>query len=679
MIKYLTICVLSLLALVSCQQDMVTEVPRDDFSVVPDPTAYMEKGQVRIKFRELPEDIQAIPTRSGGIKVGHEALDAAAEKIRATGMTRLFPYAGKFEPRTRKAGLHLWYTVNFNENMSVREAMKTLSAVPDIAIVEPVLIAKSEAVEGFPYNDPLFEDQWFLHNPGTNGMVAGCDIGILDAWKIEKGKKEVIVAVSDTKIDLWHEDLVANFWKNPGEYKLPPSVDNDGDGYVGNWFGPFGNPYNLQTYRPDRGSDHGTHVAGIVAAKNNNGKGVCGIAGGDAPDNGVQIMACGSNPAHIKYAADHGAVISTNSWFLQDPVAEESVQALQEAIDYFVEYAGVDENGEQTGPMRGGIVIASAGNEGKEAERHIPASLDKVIAVASIGPNFKKSGFSNYAHWVDISAPGGADGAGWQIMSTFPNDTYQAVVGTSMATPVVAGVAALIVSKFGGVGSGLTPYEVEYRLLRGVKSIAEYNPEYEGKLGVGCVNALLALSDEPVNFPPTIVPDEKNPSGFNIYNFGEQAEYVFTVSDPEDGVDVTYVLDDPSGAFTAKKEEGKITLSMLNRDCQYGDHTIRLTVTDKGEISTSVSFDVKLQPEFLAKPEIEPVVTDELTLQAGVNFSGLTTVQLYDASGNLVLEQQVSISLKEPGKINLDGMAGGNYVLKMTCNNKTITKNIIKL
>ena len=118
---------------------------------------------------------------------------------------------------------------------------------------------------------------------------------------------------------------------------------------------------------------------------------------------------------------------------------------------------------------------------------------------------------------------------------------------------------------------------------------------------------------------------------------------------------------------------------MLNRDCIYGDHTIRLTVTDKGGVSASVSFDVKLHPEFLTQPEVQPVVTDELTVQAGVNFSGLTTVRLYDAGGNLVLERQVNISLKEPGKINLDGIAGGNYVLKMTCNNKTITKNIIKL
>ena len=678
MMRYFATYVVCLLTLVGCQQELVTEVPRDDFSVVPNPTANMVKGQVRIKFRELPEDIQIIATRSGNIEVGHAALDAAAKKIRATGMTRVFPYAGKFEPRTRKAGLHLWYTVSFDENVSVPEAMKALSAVSDLAIVEPVLIPKSEAVEGFRYNDPLFEEQWYLYNPGTNGMVAGCDIGILEAWEIEKGKKEVIVAVADTKIDLWHKDLRANLWKNPGEFNQYPGGDNDGNGYVGDWYGPFGCPYN-NNMQQDRGTGHGTHVAGIVAAKNNNGEGVCGIAGGDSDNNGVSIMACQSgNPAHLKYAADYGAVISTNSWFYEEPVSADNIQVMQDAVDYFVEYAGVDENGVQTGPMRGGIVFASAGNEGKELERHIPATLDKVIAVASIGPNFKKSGFSNYANWVDIAAPGGADGEGWQIMSTYPNNTYQGEVGTSMATPVVAGVAALIVSKFGGVGSGLTPYEVEYRLLRGVKPIDHYNPGYEGKLGVGYVNALLALSDEPVNFPPVITPDEKI-ADLKIYNFGEQAEYVFMVNDPEDGSEVTYVLDDPSGAFTVRKEDGKITLSMLNRDCIYGDHTIRLTVTDKGEISTSTSFNVKLQPEFLAQPEVQSVVTDELTVQAGVNFSGLTTVRLYDAGGHLVLEQQVNISLKEPGKINLDGIAGGNYVLKMTCNNKTITKNIIKL
>ncbi len=124
-------------------------------------------------------------------------------------------------------------------------------------------------------------------------------------------------------------------------------------------------------------------------------------------------------------------------------------------------------------------------------------------------------------------------------------------MGTSQATPVAAGVAALIVSKF--AREGLTPYEVEYRLKRGVKPIDDYNPEYKGKLGVGCVNALLALSDEPINFLPVITA-QKPIEGVQIIPYGSTAQYVYTVSDTEDGTDLDYVLKTPAKSVTATKQ-----------------------------------------------------------------------------------------------------------------------------
>ena len=668
---------LLLLGLASCQQDdIITEVPKDDWSVIAN-TAGQIKGQVNIKFKELPKDLQIVTTRSG-VDTDNGQLNSVIRQLGGTRLERVFPHAGKFEARTRKAGLHLWYQVSFDENIPTAEAMKALSGIPNVATVEPIYKGKTESVP-LPYNDPYLPQQWHLYNNGSNGMLAGADISILDAWEIEKGKPEVIVNVVDSKVDVNHEDLKDNLWKNPGEYNQNPWGDNDGNGYQGDWHGIGANPINgLPDYGAVDKDDHGTHVAGILAAKNNNGVGICGVAGGDTPDNGVRIMCCpfnnGNPAASIKYGADHGAVICTNSWY----IAGGSVgKVLQDAVNYFVTYAGIDEYGNQTGPMRGGIVFGSAGNDGVEPESHYPASLDNVIAVAALDPAFRKSGYSNYAEWVDIAAPGGGNGYGWQMWSCAIGNRYLELVGTSQATPVAAGVAALIVSKF--AHEGLTPYEVEYRLKRGVKPIDDYNPEYKGKLGVGCVDALLALSDEPVNFLPVITA-QKPIEGVQIIPYGSTAQYVYTVSDMEDGTDLDYVLEDPSKSITATKQDGTITLSVNNRNCIAGDHIVKLTVTDRGGLSSTTEFSIKLQPELLQEVELYPnPVVDIRTIRASMTFSGEMRACLYDASGNLVLERKVTASLHKAGELDLSKVDGGSYTLKLYCNNKTITKNIIKL
>lgn len=655
------------LLLVACQkEELDVTVPRDDFSVVPVESERV-KGEIHVKFKTLQEDLQAVATPDG-FQVEGEELTSAMRKIGAKSLERVFPYAGKFEARTRKEGLHLWYRVVYDESVDSKEVERVLSELPDVATVEPIFIPESDAVE-FPYNDPYFEKQWYLYNSGADdGMIAGADINILEAWKIEKGKPEVIVNVADAQVDIRHMELVNNLWRNPGEYNQNPYMDNDGNGYSGDWFGINSNPYTIQP------SAHGTHVAGIIAAKNNNNWGICGIAGGDTPDNGVRIMCCPIGAASIKYGADHGAVISTNSWHVDVNTSTQKV--LQEAIDYFVKYAGVDENGEQTGPMKGGLVFASAGNGGVEPKAYYPGSLNHVIAVAALGADFKKASYSNYASWVDIAAPGGSDAA--TIFSLTMDQGYMEAVGTSQATPVVAAVAALIVSKFGG--PGLTPREVEHRLLRGCRPIDEYNPKYVGKLGMGCVDALAALSDKAVNYWPELTLETPVAEPL-IVAYGEEMTFVYTVNDPEDGADVNYMVEDPSGAFTHRKEGNKIILTLLNRDCVPGDHVLRLTVTDKGEepASTSATISFKLHPEFLSEVVVPGSVTDVLTIRASKTFSGNVAVKLYDMNGNLVLEDHVDISLSRAGEVDLSGVDGGNYILKLTCNNKTITKNIIKL
>ena len=184
---------LLLLGLAGCQQEgVITEVPKDDWSVVAN-TAGQVKGQVNIKFKELPEDLQIVTTRSG-VDTDNGQLNFVIRQLGGTRLERVFPHAGKFEARTRKAGLHLWYQVSFDENIPTAEAMKALSELPNVSIVEPIYKGKTESVS-LPYNDPYLPRQWHLYNDGSNGMLAGADISILDAWEIEKGKPEVIVNV----------------------------------------------------------------------------------------------------------------------------------------------------------------------------------------------------------------------------------------------------------------------------------------------------------------------------------------------------------------------------------------------------------------------------------------------------------------------------------------------------
>ena len=265
------------------------------------------------------------------------------------------------------------------------------------------------------------------------------------------------------------------------------------------------------------------------------------------------------------------------------------------------------------------------------------------------------------------------------IYSTVKGNGFKSLSGTSMATPVVTCVAALVVSKFGG--EGFTPYDVTYRLQHGVKPVYDQNPEYRGKLGAGCVNALRALQIEPgeVNYPPVVTCD-KELKETGIYYYGDKGEYEFTISE-RDGEEMTYTVDDPSGAVTHSRNDDKIVLSLNNRNCKAGDQVITLTVTDASAeaLSTVVKIPVKLLPEPLKETEIESCVVDKLTVRASMTFSGAVKVELYDASGNLVLRDNMTISLKDPGELDLSGVDGGNYVLKLTCNNKTITKNIIKL
>lgn len=478
--------------------------------------AFFEPGMVRVKLSE--EMLSSLCVKSDGEVdlngTNVKSLDNAIYSIGITRMERTFPYAGKFEPRTRKAGLHLWYDVYFDESAVLSKAGNELSGIEGIDIVEyrPIMMNYGGTVVEVSgntaersgstfFDDPQLPDQWHYFNDlNSTSSKEGSDINVVPVWEMGvTGSPDVIVCVVDGGVDWAHEDLADNMWHNP---------DKTGKEMYG---------YNFvhDNYEVTA-DDHGTHVAGTIAAVNNNGRGVCGIAGGDkkAGIPGAKIMSCqifegedgrGSGARAIKWGADHGAVISQNSWGYSYKTEQQALSARvpqsdKDAIDYFTNNAGFDENGVQVGPMAGGLVIFAAGNDGWEIG--LPGCYETCLAVSSIGADYKAAYYTNYGDWTDIIATGGDTKKRKEVRSTLPGNRYGDMQGTSMACPHVSGVAALIISYAGG--PGFTSQQLRDLLENTARDITEYNP---GKaLGSGLVDAYAAVSSANA-LPPAKITD----------------------------------------------------------------------------------------------------------------------------------------------------------------------------
>ncbi len=304
--------------------------------------------------------------------------------------------------------------LRLNPGISVEKAIEHLSRLPFVAYAEPNYILHADVIP----NDPMYGNLWGMTN-----------IKAPAAWDIATGDPEFVVAIIDSGIDYNHPDLAANMWKNAAELNGTAGVDDDGNGYVDDIYGwDFAN----RDKDPWDDNGHGTHTAGTVGAAGNNGVGVVGVnwnvklmalkflnrRGSGTTDNAI---------AALNYAVAMGVKVSNNSWG-----GGSYSQALYDAI-----VAGQSVNH---------LFVAAAGNSSKDtdAEPHYPSSYDcpNIISVAAIAEGDLMASYSNYGlTTVDLAAPGSA------IVSTTPKNTYSSYSGTSMATPHVAGAAALIWDK----------------------------------------------------------------------------------------------------------------------------------------------------------------------------------------------------------------------------------------
>lgn len=450
--------------LVSCSKEQAADVGCvDDDTVCQDTLSSV----MIVKFGKDVSSLIAGDIKQGKVITKSLDLNCLVDGLGILSIRREFPDAGRFEGRTEESGLDRWYRITYSPDIPKVKASDAFSSMSGVEYVGTKMKIK---VAGSYFNDPFYSYQWPLSGFSKSGDSSCAGVDVIPAWKyFTTGSEDVIVAVVDGGLDMNHEDLSENCI--PG--------GNDGSwnfvrGYAGSLIFPH---------------DHGTHVGGIIAAVNNNGKGVCGVAGGDysSGKKGVRLLSCqifmknpdgikdltGDEAAAIKWGADHGAVLSNNSWeydYSSEADAEnnETPLYLKEAIDYFVKYAGYDENGVQTGPMAGGLVFFAAGNDNRSCSH--PADYENVIAVGSVSSDFKRASYSNYGDWVDISAPGGdLTGSYANVLSTYADNKYGYMAGTSMSCPIVTGIAALLVSYYGR--KGFTNAELKEKLIGGADAI----------------------------------------------------------------------------------------------------------------------------------------------------------------------------------------------------------------
>lgn len=464
--------------------------------------AEYKPGELIIKLKSPGSEATALSADAGN----QTELGKIARKLGVTRAKKLFPGANA-------DGANQVFTITIHKDKDVIKAAAEYQKSGLVEYAEPNYVAHMDAIP----DDTNYASQWYLHNTGQTGGTPDADIDAQAAWDVEQGETSVVVAVIDSGIDLDHPDLNANIWTNIDEianngidddnngkvddtqgwdYYGPYNVSNVPDSYEGN-NDPNPNPDGLDndSYNGvDSGVNHGTHVAGTIAAETNNGAGVAGVAWDvklmplralDDEGNGYYSdMALA-----LRYAADNGADVVNMSLG-----GTSYSPTLEDAADYAFN-AGV-------------AVIAAAGNSATEltsSSCHYPSCFTNVLCVAATDHDDIASYFTNYGSaYVDISAPGSSIYSTYYYNPTWSfNSYYGSMSGTSMATPVISGVAALLESH----NMSLTPTQVYNKLKNYAEDVV--TPYHVGAVaadyGTGRVNANDSLGGTPENV------DETNP------------------------------------------------------------------------------------------------------------------------------------------------------------------------
>lgn len=574
-----------------------------------------------IVFKTTPEFKVDLPVE-GDLRFGVSHIDRFMEDLGALRVERKFPHC--YPPKPGGTDLTRIYNLYFPEEIPVRSVCSDLLNLDGIEYAEPWYLVPYH----MEYNDPRYEDQYSLERIEADR-----------AHDISTGDRTVPVAIVDTGIDMDHEDLIANLWINPGEDLNGDGEiqnnernrrDDDDNGYVDDFYGwDFDDNDN---YPDDPGNGmaagHGTHCAGIASAVTNNRVGIasvgysCGIlpirAGGRQGEE-AEYYAEG-----VEYAATVGAKVISCSW---GPPMD--IRVIRDACDYAYEHDA--------------LMVGAAGNLDPQMpmirpeDPIYPAAYDNVIAVAGTDQNDRKWGDedegSNYGRWVDISAPG------YEILSTFLRDGYEVHSGTSMATPLAAGVAVLLRATF----PDLNVDEIVDLFLEGADDIEDQNRNYHGKLGAGRVNPYNSLLLGPlvtITIGDIEIISDDNDNG--AMDPGETVQLTITLSNGEDGDPIENIV---------------VTLSCEDDDITFNNDEFEIDLLEPDDSFTNEDnpFELEINGDVVAHTTwlTLSVVSEDADLEEEKIFEmviGHPDILIVDDDGGEDLEYRYFTTIEEMGQ-----------------------------
>lgn len=699
-------------------------------------TSGAEQGVLLLKFKRGTAPVSITRSPQGLCRTGVQAIDDLGSQLSVQSIERVFPRVERSEDRAQKHGLDLWYRVTYDPSKaSLRSAVDNYSAIEELDWVETVKRAvfsdgttsqwaipvdqaqmESTRADGVvrPFNDPYLSRQWWFDSQNTivDGVHPKAGIGMAAAWAKCSGTNQVIVAVMDGGVKWLHEDLADNMWVNAGEVPYD-KIDNDGNGYTDDV-----NGFDFYTAKIENAEiephDHGTHVAGIIAAVNNNGKGMSSIAGGSGNKDGVRIMTCqlfkgvrstGNDKIAqgIKYAADNGAVICQNSWGFPGP--DERSKVVEEAIDYFIAQAGNEQMFPQS-LMRGGLVIFASGNLAHEIgqTKVYPQAYQSVIAVSCTDEKRQRSGFACYGDWVEIAAPGGRDPGDdnlddikqFFIISTIAtgnftdNKTYGYFQGTSQACPMVSAVAALLIQTH----PGQTAAQIKELLLSSVSSMEDTEKDF-ALMGRGFLDASKHILPQENAEAPEVISDLQL---LQDKNHAYSLQWTVPVDKNGDWID-TYILYVGDREITNATVSSAKTLVFTQFNRKSHGQTIKIDLVD------SMGVDMKTNKYFCVASTdqwgnlsqrssmvVHMIATDNpLILPAGaaaasvlsmrwpIDFKGQKTIKVYDRSARLVIKRVVEDHDANQYNLQVEKLASGNYTVEVSGDNGTYSRNFRKI
>jgi len=461
-------------------------------------------GEVVVKFNDnignsLPSEVK------GPVLLNSSSLTQTNIKVGASNLTRTFSDS-KDKDEAKKLGLENVYKVKIPKDSDVLNAVSEYKKDSNVVWAEPNYLNFTSATP----NDTNYNLQWAL----TKVQAPA-------AWDIQKGENGSPVpkiAIVDTGVDWNHVDLASNIWVNSAD--PINGIDDDHNGYVDDYrgwdfvntacLGPGDCPidgfdlictdadYTVRDNNPDDSNGHGTLVSGVAGAVTNNSAGVAGIswnakimavrAGYDASWDGythIGVIDDADAAAAIAYASDMGANVISMSW---GGVSENNT--IRDAINYA--------NG------KGTVMVAASGNDAPTPLLFYPAAYDQVISVTATDASDHFIAGWNYGSWIDVSAPGD------NIYTTAMSDTYGYASGTSLATPHVAGVVALLKAKY----PTWAKQAIVNRLINRTDYIDSSNPSYAQKMGRGRLNPAAALGNDYTHPDGTLIKTADSP---NIY------------------------------------------------------------------------------------------------------------------------------------------------------------------